>query len=209
MFLSLLSSQPHLSPDFFLRALGFLCLSSPAALGFICCRLFISTAGMFTIVILSVLLLPYLSRSAKRLWDFSRFPACSSSVPSRRKNPAAQPPFGGIYSPARRVLRCPHAATPPWGCSCHAPVPIPMVALGLQPCRDFLLGLRPALPSAAVAELALGRAPFLLLQLGPALSLSLCSCSPCRESLASSPARLHFLRSCSSSTVARSSPLCR
>ncbi|XP_035817866.1 uncharacterized protein [Zea mays] len=31
--------------------------------------------------------------------------------------------------------------------------------------------------------------------LGPALSLSLCSCSPCRESLASSPARLHFLRS--------------
>jgi hypothetical protein len=55
------------------------------------------------------------------LVDFSRCPACSSSVPSRRKNHAAQTPFGGIYSPASRVLRCPHAAIPPWGCSSRAP----------------------------------------------------------------------------------------
>ena len=55
--------------------------------------------------------------------------------------------------------------------------------------------LSSAFPSPAPifsAEPLRGRVPA---KLGPALSLSLCSCSPCRESLVSSPARLHFLRS--------------
>uniref|UniRef100_A0A804QIX0 Transmembrane protein n=1 Tax=Zea mays TaxID=4577 RepID=A0A804QIX0_MAIZE len=64
-------------------------------------------------------------------------------------------------------------------------------------------------PSAASALLPWLRV-LLPAKLGSALSLSLCLCSPCRESLASSPARLHFLRSLLQLYCrARSSPLRR
>jgi hypothetical protein len=99
--------------------------------------------------------------------DFSRCPACSSLVPSRRKNPAAQPPFGGIYAPASRVLRCPHAVIPPWGCSSRAPSilsssahlsPLPRRSSKLKPCRaqsmasSFLLSVGSLLSSSERAR---------------------------------------------------------
>jgi hypothetical protein len=99
------------------------------------------------------------------------FPPYSPSLAVRPARPQLFTELAPALAPCSPWLLC----AP---CSCAA---------RRLPCRSSAIrGLYPLLPWLRV---------LLPAKLGPALSLSLCSCSPCRESLASSPARLHFLRS--------------